>query len=99
MPTWAMPLSFRNWTKLTAKKLLPTPPLPLRIRSSRLTGWEESPYGLGQSAVRVFGRIEPDQFRSHRLEWVRKPTRWAALVEHLHRDQCLENLLTQGVCV
>jgi hypothetical protein len=33
--TCAMPLSLRNWTKLTAKKLLPTPPLPLRMKSSR----------------------------------------------------------------
>src|ERR1017187_2493666 len=29
-----MPLSLRYWTKLTAKKLLPTPPLPLRMRIS-----------------------------------------------------------------
>jgi hypothetical protein len=28
---WAMPLSLRYWTKLTAKKLLPTPPLPLMM--------------------------------------------------------------------
>ena len=29
-------LSLRYWTKLTAKKLLPTPPLPLKIKSRRL---------------------------------------------------------------
>src|SRR5271165_1773995 len=38
-------LSLRYWTKFTAKKLLPTPPLPLRMRSSRLiilfTGFQE----------------------------------------------------------
>src|SRR5208283_832528 len=40
--TWAMPLSLRYWTKLTAKKLLPTPPLPLRMRISLFIGlWIE----------------------------------------------------------
>src|SRR4051794_40402577 len=53
-----MPLFLRNWTKFTAKKLFPTPPLPLRIRSRRFMGLEVSASALARCADHVCALTE-----------------------------------------
>src|ERR1700685_2171797 len=54
-----MPLSLRYWTKLTAKKLLPTPPLPLRmrIRLFMVLRGEFADLGYARSAWTICGSL------------------------------------------